>query len=508
MNVTALRLSLAAVLGGALALSAAPVAAQPVVQALPNPATEQLNEALRRLSRNPASLPALLDAGRASLALDDEDAAEGFFTRAAVIAPDDGRVLLGQAVVAVRQERASESLALFARAQAAGADISPFAADQGLAHDLVGDNARAQALYGQALAREENPETLRRLALSHAIAGDQAASEAILLPLLQRRDLAAYRTRAFALAILGREDEAVSIAETLLPARLSRRMGPYLRFMPRLTRPQQAAAANLGSFPRAADIGRDDVQLARAPVQPRDAGARLVPGGQSLGPAGAVSEDEEIDDLGGDGEFQDGLTQAQQAAAEPATVASDTRLAEVARSQVPAQVPARAQEPAPPQPGLAPGEPVVATAPPPARERAQIDLAQVFADFELEETRGAQPTNPDAVDITRIQPRRESPAPPPPPPPPAEPSRHWVQVATGQDVSAFRFDWRRLVRNSGGLLEGRKPYRAAWNSTNRLLTGPFDSASAAQEFVTALAAEGIDAFRFTSAQGEVVSALE
>src|SRR5690606_12488554 len=122
-----------------------------------------------------------------------------------------------------------------------------------------------------------------------AIAGDQQASEATLLPLLQRRDLAAYRTRAFALAIMGKADEAVSIAETMLPERLSDRISPYLRYMPRLTRSQQAAAANLGVFPQAAEIGRDDPAIAAnggqagAPPPVRTADARLVPAGEPLG---------------------------------------------------------------------------------------------------------------------------------------------------------------------------------------------------------------------------------
>ena len=66
---------------------------------------------------------------------------------------------------------------------------------------------------------------------------------------------------------------------------------------------------------------------------------------------------------------------------------------------------------------------------------------------------------------------------PPEPAPPAHPSRHWVQVATGQDTSAFRFDWRRIVRNAGGLLDDAEAFTASWGQTNRLLTGPFDSAT-------------------------------
>src|SRR5690606_40274869 len=124
------------------------------------------------------------------------------------------------------------------------------AAGRGVASARIGGNVHAQEAHRDFLSLGDDPLVTRGLALSQAIAGDQRASEATLLPLLQRSDLAAYRTRAFALAILGKTEEAVSIAETMLPDRLSGRIAPYLRYMPRLTRAQQAAAANLGVFPQ------------------------------------------------------------------------------------------------------------------------------------------------------------------------------------------------------------------------------------------------------------------
>src|SRR5690606_18866617 len=107
------------------------------------------------------------------------------------------------------------------------------------------------------------------------------------------------------------EAEAVDIATTMLPQGVSARLAPYLRFMPRLTRAQQAAAANLGQFPPASEMGRDRTSIAayvpsapsvqasaQAPVQapalasatPPAAGAvdaRLTPSGEALGPAAA-----------------------------------------------------------------------------------------------------------------------------------------------------------------------------------------------------------------------------
>jgi tetratricopeptide (TPR) repeat protein len=251
---------------------------------------QALNAALDALARAPTDVSALLRAGWASLNLDDTQAALGFFRRAEQAAPTNGEAKAGEASALVRLHDPVNAVKQFAAAEAAGAPMAAYAGDRGLALDLVGQNVAAQRYYQQALAQKYDPEIVRRLALSQAISGDQRASDATLLPQLQRQDLSAYRTRAFALAILGKGEDAVSIAEKMLPANLSNRMAPYLRYMPRLTRAQQAAAANLGEFPAASEIGHDDPQIAALSAQnpaPQVAqatpDARLVPSGQPLG---------------------------------------------------------------------------------------------------------------------------------------------------------------------------------------------------------------------------------
>src|SRR5690606_22918217 len=82
--------------------------ARPVVQALPDPAAQRLSEALRLLAEDAHSVDALVDAGRASLALDDVAAAEGFFRRAEAVAAADGRVKAGLASVLVRRRQPVE----------------------------------------------------------------------------------------------------------------------------------------------------------------------------------------------------------------------------------------------------------------------------------------------------------------------------------------------------------------------------------------------------------------
>jgi Flp pilus assembly protein TadD len=473
----------ALVLGGAWAPAAwAQAVAQPVVQPLPDPATQRLNEALRTLSRDPRSPPALIAAAEASLALDDVDAALGFIQRAEAVAPADGRVMGARASWLVRQQQPVEALRLFAEAERQGALSVAHIGDRGLAYDLVGDNARAQRDYTLALSAGANPAISRRLALSQAISGDQRGSEATLLPLLQRSDLAAYRTRAFALAILGKSDEAVSIAETMLPARLSSRLGPYLRYMPRLTRSQQAAAANLGVFPQAAQIGRDEPAVAAyggetgASAPARTAGARLVPSGEPLGSRSTPIVRAAVQPP------QTNSPPVGEPAGTPALVAA------VETRQAPAQ--------------SAPAAP--AAEPPTPR-----NLAAAFADFSLPSgSARIIPPDIEAVDITKIQPRREAPPAAAPPPKPVIPSRQWVQVATGRDAAALAFDWRRIKRSAGGLLDRAEPHLAKWGQTNRLVAGPFASVREADQLIARLKEKEVDSFRFTSAQGEEVKPLD
>jgi len=258
-----------------------------VVQPLPSQEVQRLNNALGRLARNSRNLDALTDAGQASLELGDLDAALGFFGRAQDIAPGNARVKMGMAAVFLRSDRPIEALRLFSEAEAAGASSIAVSAERGLAYDLVGNNGQAQQSYGIALQRGAGADVKRRLAISHAIAGNKEDFEIVLQPLVANRDFAAFRARAFGLAILGEADEATAIADAVMPRDLAARMAPYLAYMPRLTKAQQAAAANLGIFPKAADIGRDNPRIAQyANAGPATAAdALLEPRGAPLGRA-------------------------------------------------------------------------------------------------------------------------------------------------------------------------------------------------------------------------------
>lgn len=514
-----------------------------VVQPLPPPALTDLNAALGDLSHNPRDYGAMLRAGWASLALNDTKAALGFFQRAEAGGPSFGEAKAGEASAMLRLKDPVSAVKLFAEAEAGGTPMARFAGDRGLALDLVGKNVAAQQYYRQALAQKDDPEIVQRLALSQAISGDQRDSEATLLPLLQQRDLAAYRTRAFALAILGQGEQAVSIAETMLPAELSNRMAPYLRYMPRLTRAQQAAAANLGDFPPASEIGRDDPKIAAlAATNPAPQLAqsgpdsRLVPSGPPLGRSDGGTGDrrqrrKEQAQTRDDKKARSSHVSVTYAPLPQVSSADATAAPPPPRVHAAVQ-PASAPQPSgelPPVPGAAP-EPVavaslnqgpsvgpavaaferpsVADATPPGagpRTPERVSLADAFADF-------ATPTPVNAaagaVDITRVRPAHETPKPKAKPKPPANPSRVWVQVATGRNVKPLAFDWHRLQREGGALLARRDAYTARWGRTRRLLIGPYKSDDDAQDAIRALKKKRINSFEFTSDEGEEVAPLE
>ena len=82
-----------------------------------------------------------------------------------------------------------------------------------------------------------------------------------------------------------------------------------------------------------------------------------------------------------------------------------------------------------------------------------------------------------------------------------------MQVATGKDVSALGFDWRRIARKADGLLEGKGPFVTPWGEANRLLSGPYPDAGSAREMMNKLKGLDIDSFTFRSAEGEAVEPL-
>ncbi len=545
-----------------------PQSATPVVQPLPNPDDPHavLSSALAKLGRNPRDLEALQQAGNAALQLGDVQAATGFLSRADRLVPYNPRIMAALASARLRAQDPVTALALFEDAEKAGQMSADQVADRGLAYDLVSDNVTAQRYYRQALAGGAGDEAVRRLALSLAIMGDRRGVETALAPLLQKQDRAAWRIRAFAFAILGREEEAVSIANSTMPPDLANAMAPYLRYMRKLTPSQQAAAANLGFFPQASQIGIDNARITdwvEAHGLKRLAIAEPEP----------VAAPEPVKLAKNEGRNEGKRPKAkvpppvrdEPAPPEPSPSRESSPAAPVELAAVPVSRPVSAPEPKPsrveptalaaaPTPGfsLAPErEPAPAVAGPqpepapqpalPAPEPAASELAkpspepaapmpepvkpapepvkavvqtpsvpakkpsfsELFQDFGKASTAATPAAG--AVDIRKISAPRPAPKEPPKPLPPKHPSRIWVQIGVGRDVDKMPFDWRKLNREEPELFKGRKPFTSEQGRTNRLLTGPFDDEAEAKAYVAKLKKAGQEgAYMWISPEGQAV----
>ena len=241
-----------AVVGAVLAGVPAIADAQIAVGGRSEAPSDALARNMKVLSTSPNSFDALIGAGRASLALGDSQAAAGFFGRAEEAWPASPLPQAGiGAALAIEGDGAS-ALQYFARATQRGATQAMIGADRGLAYDLVGQHAQAQADYRAALSGRDGDEARRRLALSLAISGQKAEALSLLSPLMARGDAAGARTRAFVLALTGDANGAKSAIEAAMPGSSSN-MAYFFRKLPALRSDQKAAAVNLGIFPHSLD---------------------------------------------------------------------------------------------------------------------------------------------------------------------------------------------------------------------------------------------------------------
>ena len=222
----------------------APLAAQQP----PDNSADALSGYLRTLAGDPRNSAALLGAGRAALEIGDPNAAVGFYARAAEGSPRSGAAKAGLGAALVQLQQPQRALSLFAEAASLGLAEADFAADRGLAYDLTGDNRRAQRDYATALKARHDDETARRYALSLGITGDRAQALALLDPLIRRRDPAAWRARAFVLALNGNVPDADAIARAMLPSQ-AEALHPFLVRIASLTPAQKAAAVTFGDMP-------------------------------------------------------------------------------------------------------------------------------------------------------------------------------------------------------------------------------------------------------------------
>lgn len=318
--------------------SAAPVSATAAQEIAPPPTpnADRLVEQMRILATDPRNVPALLAAGELSARLNDPAAAAGFFARAQALAPGNPRVAAGQAMVMVRSERPGEALRLFALAERGGVAMAPYASDRGLAYDLIGAQAHAQREHRAAMAQGADDETARRFAYSLGISGQVDEAMRVLDPLLRRSDRAAWRARAFILAMNGDAAGADRIAASMMGG-VGTALAPFFRRLPALAPADKAFAVHFGELRRTPSRIADaqvapplpaiaPVQVAAAPPpppqpRPRASGSEFA----SISPERRLSARER--------RAQEAAAARQAAADAEAKRVADARAAEAAEAQ-------------------------------------------------------------------------------------------------------------------------------------------------------------------------------
>jgi Flp pilus assembly protein TadD len=272
-------------------------------------------------------------------------------------------------------------------------------------------------------------------------------------------------------------------------------------------------------------------QIRPAPARARDAAPRR----QYSAPSFAELETRRVDEprvaQGGPPPAQPQYASAQSSG--PAPAWATPVLDERQTQQYPSRPPAPAPRPAPNEyerqdDNRSPGFTLVPQGRPfgrPAEVRPQPQPQRPLSDFStvasvvnsLEEegrTEAAPPVE-DIAPPVRTQPARTTrsaatrPTPTPPartrqPPAQANPSREWVQLATGTNRAGMIFTYGQFRQRASGLLSGRAPYMA----TNRLLVGPFPTEAAAGAFARQLAARGVQAHSWTSDAGQRIDQLQ
>ena len=81
---------------------------------------------------------------------------------------------------------------------------------------------------------------------------------------------------------------------------------------------------------------------------------------------------------------------------------------------------------------------------------------------------------------------------------------YFVQLAGSGDRGAMKFEWRRISRAAGDLLDGRDALLTRGVDFHRLLVGPFATRAEAQALVTKLKAQGVDSFPWTRNPSQLV----
>jgi len=140
-------------------------------------------------------------------------------------------------------------------------------------------------------------------------------------------------------------------------------------------------------------------------------------------------------------------------------------------------------------------------------------LAEIISGINIPEQETRTQVVP--VDLDEIEPAKPKPKivakpvekTPVKPKEPEHPKRYWVQIATGSNLNALKFDYRRLTKKHPDLFKGQKGWTSPWGQTRRMVIGPFDDFKAAKAFEADYRKDGGDGFAWASADGVEVNEL-
>lgn len=516
--------------------------------------SEDLGRYLSRLARDPRDVDTLVGAGEAALKLSDPRAAAEFFARADAIDPNNKRVKAGLARAMLGMENPAESLRLFREAVRLGAKDADIALDRGLALDLTGDPVSAQRDYKLVLDRDaNNPEALRRYAVSLGISGKWQEADRIIDPLLRKSDKTAWRNRAFVLAMNGQSKQARDITQVMMPKNMAAAIQPFLDRMPGLTPAQRAAAVHFGHFPsgmvrssqpamvqplpsagtsrpvtqpKSRTVRRDKPPVPERSVPAQVAAATPVP--RPVQPVAASIPSTLVQAPSGSEKRPP--VQPVPAPARPAFVPAQAMTPQVAPPRAVGAVEDRIGPPA--ESNVGSSVALASSAPPkqdarnlaeimrevsiPDAERAPaivpVDLAEV-ARIQAEKRKAEQATavRAKAEAEARAKAKAEAEAKAKAKAEAAlkakNPARIWVQIATGRDTGALAFDMAKLRKKYPEALKGRDAWTSPWGATRRMVIGPFASASAAKSFYSDWMKAGGDGYIWQSTDGLEVEKL-
>lgn len=514
-----MRARLAAMLAAAMAAMTVPAANATTAAETPGTA---LSRYIRVLASSPRDFNALIGAGQAALQLGDVQAAAGFFGRAEEAYPNAPAAKAGLGAAMAHMGDGDGAIYYFDQAIRLGASALAIALDRGLARDLNGDLAAAQRDYRLAVQSLNSDEGRRRLALSLAIGRDRAAALAAIQPLLNRRDPAAQRTRAFVLALVGDQAGAAQAIDAVMPG-TSPRFAPFFTYLPHLSVQEKAAAVHLGMFPdnaaaRVAELQaapRQQPQAKSTPPLGQSQSARLgsaeapsPPPATASQPVRIASRDAEtapptpgfalpsqaassLSSFSLPSESGATPTATNRAQPEPQR-ASERAGAELAGggnlSGIDRLLETLAEAPPPPQPKVERNRTETAAASDVAARRA--------ADKKAEEKKAAAKKARDARLAAEKKAREEAAR-------LGVKGTYWVQLAGGSNQDRMASEYRKLSAKAGGLLKSRPGHVTEGKEYFRLVVGPFGSKSESQAFVNKLAKEGVDSFSWTRTPAQI-----